>query len=77
MNSYEGEKTSMQKEVANLTSKLVDAKSYLCDLEEENVSYYTPRQNEVLRGYTVFTLSVRPSVRPSVTFCFFNILKTH
>ena len=40
MNSYEGEKISMQKEVANLTSKLVDAKSYLCDLEEENVSLY-------------------------------------
>ena len=39
MNDYEGEKTSLQKEVATLTSKLVDAKSYLCDLEEENVGY--------------------------------------
>ena len=39
MNSYEGEKTSLQKELATLTSKLVDAKSYLCDLEEENVSH--------------------------------------
>ena len=34
---------------------------------------------QVRGGYTVFTLSVRPSVRPcvrqSVTFCFLNILK--
>ena len=34
-------------------------------------------------GYTVFTLSMRACVcvcacvRPSVTFCFFNILKSH
>lgn len=41
VNSYEGEKTSLQKEVATLTSKLVDAKSYLCDLEEENEKYRT------------------------------------
>ena len=37
--------------------------------------------NFVCGGYTVFTLSVRasvcPSVRPSVTFCFLNILKSH
>ena len=38
--------------------------------------YYTPA-NFVCRGYTVFTLSVRPSVRPSVTLCFLNILKNH
>ena len=28
-------------------------------------------------GYTVFTLSVHPSVRPSVTFCFLNIFKSN
>ena len=53
--------------------------------------YYTPRKlclspaNFVCGGYTVFTLSmracvcvcVRVCVRPSVTFCFFNILKSH
>ena len=39
---------------------------------------YTPA-NFVCGGYTVFTLCVRECVRacvhPSVTFCFFNILK--
>ena len=38
--------------------------------------FYTPA-NFVCGGYTVFTLSVRPSVRPSVTLCFLNILKSH
>ena len=37
--------------------------------------FYTPA-NFVCVGYTVFTLSVRPCVRPSVTFCFLNILKS-
>ena len=32
--------------------------------------------NLVCDGYTVFT-SVRGCVRPSVTFCFFNNLKSH
>ena len=36
-----------------------------------------PPANFVCRGYTVFTLSVRPCVRPSVTLCFLNILKGH
>ena len=44
-----------------------------------------PPANFVCRGYTVFTLSVRPSVcpsvrasvRPSVTFCFLNNSKSH
>ena len=43
-----------------------------------------PPQTLFVVGYTVFTLSVRPSVRasvrpcvrPSVTFCFLNILKS-
>lgn len=38
VNKYEGEKMSVQKEAASLTSKLVDAKVTICDLEEENVS---------------------------------------
>ena len=36
-----------------------------------------PPQTLFVVGYTVFTLSVRASVRPSVTFCFFNNLKSH
>ena len=43
--------------------------------------FIIPPANFVCGGYTVFTLSVRPSVRasvrPSVTFCFLNILKRH
>ena len=42
---------------------------------------FIPPANFVCGGYTVFTLSVRvcvrASIRPSVTFCFFNILKNH
>ena len=36
-----------------------------------------PPANFVWGGYTVFTLSVCPCVRPSVTFCFLDILKSH
>ena len=44
-----------------------------------------PPQTLFVVGYTVFTLSVRACVcacvrvcvRPSVTFCFLNILKSH
>ena len=46
----------------------------------DSIYHYTPA-NFVCGGYTVFTLSVRASVcacvRPSVTFCFLNILKSH
>ena len=42
---------------------------------------FIPPANFVCRGYTVFTLSVRPCVRPcvrpSITFCFFNNSKSH
>ena len=40
VNKFEAEKTALQKDVSNLTSKLVDAKVTICDLEEENVSIY-------------------------------------
>ena len=40
-----------------------------------------PPANFVCRGYTIFTLSVHPSVRPSVrpsdTLCFLNNSKNH
>ena len=36
-----------------------------------------PPANFVCRGYTVFTLSVRLSVRPCVTLCFLNNSKSH
>ena len=36
-----------------------------------------PPANFVCGGYTVFTLSVPACVRPSVTFCFLNILMSH
>ena len=43
-------------------------------------TFYTPAYF-VCGGYTVFTLSVRESVRacmhPSITFCLRNILKSH
>ena len=38
---------------------------------------FIPPANYVCRGYTVFTLSVRASVRPSVTLCFLNNSKSH
>ena len=49
-----------------------------------SMSLYPP-QTVFVGGYTVFTLSVRPSERTnertnesvSVTFCFLNILKSH
>ena len=41
------------------------------------VSFIIPPANFVCRGYTVFTLSVRASVRPSVTLCFLNNSKSH
>ena len=41
------------------------------------ICIFIPLANFVCGGYTVFTLSLRPSVRPSVTFCFLNILKSH
>ena len=40
VNKYECEKTSLQKDVASITSKLVDAKHTICDLEEESVSVH-------------------------------------
>ena len=44
-------------------------------------SFIIPPANFVCRGYTVFTLSVRASVRPSVcpsvTLCFLNNSKSH
>ena len=40
-------------------------------------SVVIPPANFVCGGYTVFTLSVCACIRPSVTFCFLNILKSH
>ena len=45
-------------------------------VQGDNVLLYPPA-NFVCRGYTVFTLSVRPCIRPSVTFCFLNNSKSH
>ena len=39
-------------------------------------SIFLPPANFVYGGYTVFT-SVRVCIRPSITFCFLNILKSH
>ncbi|XP_067682382.1 tight junction-associated protein 1-like [Haliotis asinina] len=39
VNKFEGEKVSLQREVAALTSKLVDGKVTICELEEENERY--------------------------------------
>ena len=40
-------------------------------------TFIIPPANFVCRGYTVFTLSVHASVRPSVTLCFLNNSKSH
>ena len=42
-----------------------------------SIRAFIPPANFVCGGYTVFTLSVRACVRPSLTFCFLNILKSH
>ncbi|KAK3597160.1 hypothetical protein CHS0354_038089 [Potamilus streckersoni] len=39
VNTFEAEKTGLQKELATLTSKLVDAKATICELEEENLPF--------------------------------------
>ena len=40
------------------------------------LGYLYPPQTVFVGGYTAFTLSVHPSVRSSVTFCFLNIFKS-
>ena len=53
--------------------------AYLCVMfipPANFVCSYTPA-NFVCRGYTVFTLSVRPSFRPSITLGFLNNSKSH
>ena len=39
------------------------------------VNLIIPPQTVFVGGYAVFMLSVRPSIRPSVTFCFLNIFR--
>ena len=39
--------------------------------------WLSPPQTVFVGGYTVFTLSDRPSECVSVTFCFLNILENH
>ena len=39
----------------------------------QTIYFFGKNNNKVCGGYTVFTFSVRPSV----TFCFLNILKSH
>ena len=58
-------------EYASVTEEYIYLSSFKGNLNH----IYTPRNNEVIRGDTVFTLSVRPGLRPSVTLCFLNILK--
>ena len=47
----------------------------ICDLLHNVEALLYPPQNVFVDGYTVFT-SVRPSIRPSVTFCFLNNLES-
>lgn len=37
VSGFEEEKTELQRELATTTSRLVDAKATVCELEEENV----------------------------------------
>ena len=50
---------------------------YLYIASHLSYTFIIPPANFVCRGYTVFTLSVRPSVRLSVTLCFLNNSKSH
>ena len=66
------------------TTVVAYLRSSKCRTSHDSVSQHRlviPPANFVCRGYTVFTLSVRASVRvsvrPSVTLCFLNILKSH
>ena len=67
-------------ETVHLSTQNIDAKSHrqenIYNFMLKNILLYPPKTLFVV-GYTVFTLSVRVCVRPSVTFCFFNILKSH
>ncbi|XP_021342061.1 tight junction-associated protein 1-like isoform X2 [Mizuhopecten yessoensis] len=55
VNSFEGDKMGLQKEVALLTSKVVEAKSHVCELEEEN------EQTRKDCNYAVQLLQCKPS----------------
>ena len=67
--------------LSNLFSVLIDsAVVYSLFVVAPNVGVYLyppPPANFVCGGYTVFTLSVRACVRPSVTFCFLINSKSH
>jgi len=51
VNSGESEKTSLQAEVAAMTSRLVEARTLICELEEENVSGYLGRHIDSFNIY--------------------------
>ncbi|XP_069117530.1 tight junction-associated protein 1-like isoform X1 [Argopecten irradians] len=55
VNGFEGDKMGLQKEVALMTSKLVEAKSLICELEEEN------EQTRKDCNYAVQLLQCKPS----------------
>ncbi|XP_060083723.1 tight junction-associated protein 1-like [Ylistrum balloti] len=55
VNGFEGDKIGLQKEVALMTSKLVEAKSLICELEEEN------EQTRKDCNYAVQLLQCKPS----------------
>lgn len=45
---FEEEKTELQRELATTTSRLVDAKATVCELEEENVRPPPPTHIKIL-----------------------------
>ncbi|XP_033736339.1 tight junction-associated protein 1-like isoform X2 [Pecten maximus] len=55
VNGFEGDKMGLQKELALMTSKLVEAKSLVCELEEEN------EQTRKDCNYAVQLLQCKPS----------------
>ena len=68
----------------NLVTLISLSRVYICVYEAISHKVYPslyPPQTLFVGGYTVFTLSDRPTerttVRVSVTFCFLNILKNH
>ena len=50
--------------------------SMISKFATSKILIFIPPANFVCRGYTVFILSVRPSMRPSVTLCFLNNSKS-
>lgn len=58
VSGFEEEKTELQRELATTTSRLVDAKATVCELEEENVrGNFFPLKYKSLLGPLLWNLA--------------------